>query len=84
VAVGTERDPRLNGGAVGGPVGWAVALAGSWWAVGRGVPSDGPLGWSLLHRGSAALLGRGRAVAGVGAADRAFAAFAPDLFPRSL
>ncbi|NXR04157.1 TFE2 factor, partial [Sagittarius serpentarius] len=39
--------------------------------MGREGPSGGSVRWSLLQLGLAALLGRGRAVAGVGAADRA-------------
>ncbi|KFM11327.1 Transcription factor E2-alpha [Aptenodytes forsteri] len=47
--------------------GWPVTLAGSWCWYGKG----GAMGWSSLHLGLLVLLGRGRAVAGVGAADRA-------------
>ncbi|KAF1471029.1 Transcription factor E2-alpha, partial [Eudyptula minor novaehollandiae] len=49
------------------PSGWPVTLAGSWCWYGKG----GAMGWSSLHLGLVVLLGRGRAVAGVGAADRA-------------
>ncbi|KFW70639.1 Transcription factor E2-alpha [Pygoscelis adeliae] len=47
--------------------GWPVTLAGSWCWYGKG----GAMGWSSLQLGLVVLLGRGRAVAGVGAADRA-------------
>ncbi|KAF1668433.1 Transcription factor E2-alpha, partial [Aptenodytes patagonicus] len=50
-----------------GCTGWPVTLAGSWCWYGKG----GAMGWSSLHLGLLVLLGRGRAVAGVGAADRA-------------
>ncbi|NXW09377.1 TFE2 factor, partial [Fregetta grallaria] len=64
-AMGTERDPDVNGGAAGGLASWPITLAGSWSWDGMG----GAIGWSSLHLGLVALLGRGRAIAGVGAAD---------------